>query len=400
MAHEVWITGIGVVSALGAGYEEHAEALRMGRSGLVPHELFGGREPDPCVCGIVPHRCMPHSIEESAGIRADLLLDFALRQALVSAGLGAGIHADIIAGTTLGNMHGATRYYSNVREGRPADPSLVRHFLPCMPLAWAARHNGIAGRRLTVCSACASSNAALGLAFRRISRGQCSRAIAGGFDAMSPFVAAGFNSLRLISAVPCKPFARDRNGLNPGEAAAMLVLESKEAAAERGARPLARLAGYGEALEAYHYTRSDPRGSGTEAALRKALTSAGAGPDAIGAIHLHGTGTEANDRSEYVACRSVFGDRLAFIPACSTKSATGHTFGAAGALNAVLSIISICERIIPATLFSENIDPEFAGLSISTRVRETSVVEMIASSALGFGGEASVVIIARAPEDA
>jgi 3-oxoacyl-[acyl-carrier-protein] synthase II len=162
---------------------------------------------------------------------------------------------------------------------------------------------------------------------------------------------------------------------------------------------LARVAGFGEALEAYHYTRSDPEGSGTEAALRRALESASKTSGDIGLLHLHGTGTDVNDRSEYVACRKVFGERLGSIPACSTKSATGHTFGAAGALNAVFSIVSMHENFVPATLNTTEIDPAFAGLHIDTSVRAVEGIAAVATSALGFGGESSVLILSRAERE-
>jgi 3-oxoacyl-[acyl-carrier-protein] synthase II len=188
----------------------------------------------------------------------------------------------------------------------------------------------------------------------------------------------------------------DRKGLNPGEGAAMLILESAESAKKRGATPLVALSGFGEALEAYHYTRSTPQGSGLVFAMRRALDSAGLQPDNIMCLHLHGTGTEANDRSEFKACSAVFGDRLASVPACSTKGATGHTFGAAGALNAVFAAISIIHGIIPATLNTERIDPEFRELNISASVRQAGNMSAVACSALGFGGESSVLILSKA----
>ncbi len=386
---------MGIISALGSGLDEHARALREGRSGLGPHELFGGREPDPCVCGIVPRKDLAAGIDESARDRADRLLDHAVKQALSEAGLGPGVEADIIAGTTLSNMHGGSLYYRDIRRGAEGDISLVRHFIPSAPVEFVARANAITGRHCAVCSACASASAALGQAFRRIAHGRCARAVAGGFDALSPFVVAGFNSLRLVSPSPSRPFDRDRDGLNPGEGAAMLVLESKDAALKRGARPLARIAGFGEALEAYHYTRADPEGSGLAASFRKALQSAGISPHEVGHLHLHGTGTHANDRSEYVACRKVFGEKLAAIPACSTKPLTGHTFGAAGAVNAVFSIVSIRDRFVPATRFCTNMDPEFEGLELPSQPQDRPGLCTVASSALGFGGEASVLIFSK-----
>ena len=393
---EIWVTGAGIVTCLGSGRSIHGEALRSSRSGLGRHELFGGAEPDPCVCGMVPAGVLALSIEESASSRADRLLDIALSAALSDAGLGDGAEADIVAGTTLGNMHGGTCYYRQLRDGKDADPGLIAHFLACSSVEHAARSHGICGSRQTVCSACASASAALGRAYRMIRSGRSRRVIAGGFDALSPFVVAGFNSLRLISSSPCRPFDRDRDGLNPGEGAAMLVLESRECARKRGASPLAAVKGFGEALEAYHYTRADPEGSGVSAALHNAMAGAGMSAGDIGHVHAHGTGTAANDRSEYMACRRVFGDRLRSIPVCSTKPLTGHTFGASGAVNAVFCIESTRQGVVPATRNFENIDHEFEDLRIAPHPLHVPSLATVASCSLGFGGEASVVLFGKA----
>ncbi|MBD3390658.1 MAG: hypothetical protein GF418_01420 [Chitinivibrionales bacterium] len=393
---EVWITGIGVVSALGSGFDAHADAVREMRSGLAGHALFDGQEPDPCMCGIVPPEILSASIEESAHDRCELLLDQAIGQALGHAGLYRGCNADVIAGTTLGNMHGGTRYYRGIHGGEEASPDLIRHFIPSTAIESVIRRHEIRGMHQTVCSACASASGALGRAFRRIRSGRCTRAMAGGVDALSPFVVAGFNSLRLVSSSRSRPFDRDRDGLNPGEGAAMLVLESAKEARERGARPLAKIAGFGEALEAYHYTRADPAGTGVTGALRDALSSSGMQASAIDHVHMHGTGTRANDRSEFVACRSVFGEHLKDIPACSTKPMTGHTFGAAGAINAVFVVTSLARGLVPATLYCENQDPEFAALRLLRVPERVPGLATVASCALGFGGEASVLIFSKA----
>jgi len=201
-------------------------------------------------------------------------------------------------------------------------------------------------------------------------------------------VVAGFNSLRLVSAQVCKPFDRDRDGLNPGEGAAALVLESAETAGRRRATPLAIVEGFGEALDAYHHTRAHPEGIGLVAAMGRALRTAGTTADTIGHVHLHGTGTQANDIAEYHACRRVFAERLPQIPACSTKSMTGHTFGGAGALSAAFCVLSLNHDIVPPTLFLENRDPAFDGLSVSAEPRTGLSVRRVISLALGFGGEA------------
>jgi 3-oxoacyl-(acyl-carrier-protein) synthase len=396
MPREVWITGVGIVSAVGTGIAAHAEAARASRSGLSHRSFFGGAAPDPCLVGMAPADIVSPVIEDTPANRADSLLDHALRQCMTDAHFEAGCAADLIAGTTLGNIAGATNYYRAVRTGAEADLSLIRHMLPCAAPLWAAKRNNIKGRCLAVSSACGSGMAAIGHAFRRVAAGHCDRVFAGGFDALSPFVVAGFNSLRLVSKRECRPFDRDRDGLSPGEGAAMLLVESKESALARNAQPLARLTGFGDALDAYHHTRAHPEGLGLQKAMTAALTAAGSGVEEIDHVHLHGTGTVANDASEYQAYKTVFGNRLSGIPACSTKSMTGHTFGAAGAIGAVFSIISLQWGLVPPTLFLENKDPAFSDLNaVQTSVARPEI-RMVMCTALGFGGESFALILSKA----
>ena len=392
---EVWITGAGIVSALGSGLEAHGQALVRGRTGLERHSLFEGRPPDPCLCGRVPQEILPGPLEETASRRANLLLDRALEEVLSGAGLRAPVDADFFAGTTQGNMHGGSLYYARQRQGEDPDPSLITHFLPCAPVLAVAREHGIQGKKSTVSSACGSAAAALGRAFFRIRGGRAKRVIAGGFEALSPFVVAGFNTLRLVSPQHCRPFDPQRRGLNPGEGAALLLLESADSARERGARPLARLDGFGDALDAYHHTRAHPEGRGVARSMTRALDLAGVGPDAVDHLHLHGTATASNDISEYRACARVFGSRLPHIPVCSTKPMTGHTFGASAAVSAVLSMLSLQQCLVPATLFNEQLDPQMEDLRLCQEAEKTPDLRRVMTTSLGFGGESYALLLSR-----
>ena len=394
--YDVWVTGVGVVSALGAGLEPHAAAVAEAKTGLSKQTFFNGHPPDPCMCAQVPHEVLPFAIEESAANRADLLLEAAVRQSLASAGLTSPVTADIFAGTTLGNMHGGTRYYQTIREQQRHDVSLVKHFLSCAPVAAVAKKCAVTGKRWTVASACGSAAAAIGHAFQKIRHGTRDRILAGGFEALSSFVVAGFNSLQLVSKKESKPFDKDRDGLNPGEGAAILVLESDKAAMARGATPLAKITGFGDALDAYHHTRAHPEGEGLIAAIKGAMHCAGVTPASLDHVHLHGTGTIVNDTSEFKALSAVFGNSLSSVPACSTKPMTGHTFGASGALNAVFSILSIHNNIIPATRFHENLDDSFTGLRLFNTPQKLPEITTVLSTSLGFGGEAFALIIEKA----
>ena len=394
-ANEIWVTGAGVITALGLGFEAHARAASQGDSGLGRVELFGGQAPDPVLCGRVPAPLLDPDLDATAADRATRLLTLCLDDALHSAGLGAQarVEADLLVGTTAGNMHGGTRYYQALRSGQAPDLDLVRDFLPCAPAARVARQAGLRGGVRTVCSACGSASAALGQALARLRAGRASRVIAGGFEALSPYVVAGFASLKLISAAPCRPFDADRDGLNPGEGAALLVLERAEDARRRGARPLCRLAGHGEALEAYHQTRADPAGSGVAAALGQALDDAGVAPHELACLHLHGTATRANDLSEQRACETLFGPALARLPVCSTKPMTGHTFGASGAVSAIFALASLTHGLVPATLNLAALDPELSGLAASAAPVALERPRHVACTTLGFGGEAFALVL-------
>jgi 3-oxoacyl-[acyl-carrier-protein] synthase II len=393
--HDVWITGIGIVSALGAGAETHLDAIKHSRTGLAPHPFFEDKYKSEFICGMVPHDALPYSIEESTAARANLLLDIACREALGQAGARDGCGADIVIGTTAGNFHGATLYYQQKRSGQTPDTGLVSGFLPGAPADYIAEKNRITGRRTTLSSACASGASAIGHAFRAIRNGHASMICAGGVEALCPFIVAGFNSLRLLSKKPCRPFDAARDGFNPGEGAAMMVLESAESATARGAQPLAVVKGFGEALEAFHHTRSNPDGSGIAAAMTKAISQASCETSAVDHVHLHGTATVFNDLSEYNGMKTVFGGRCGQVPVCSTKSMTGHTLGAAGAIAAVFAVLSLRHGIVPATLFHETLDPQFKDFFIVTSPLAKEL-KCVATTSLGFGGEVASLLLGRA----
>jgi 3-oxoacyl-[acyl-carrier-protein] synthase II len=218
---------------------------------------------------------------------------------------------------------------------------------------------------------------------------------AGGVEALCPFIVAGFNSLRLLSKKTCRPFDAGRDGFNPGEGAAMMVLESAASATARGAKPLAVVHGFGEALEAFHHTRSNPDGSGIAAAMTKAISQASCEAAAINHVHLHGTSTVFNDLSEYNAMKTVFGERCSQVPVCSTKSMTGHTLGAAGAIAAVFAVLSLRHDIVPATLFNETLDPQFKDLFIVKSPLAKELKHVVTTS-LGFGGEVASLLLGKA----
>jgi 3-oxoacyl-[acyl-carrier-protein] synthase II len=398
MKNEVWITGMGIVSALGAGVEAHREAITAARTGLAGHRFFEGKYAADFICGMVPQNAFPHSIEQSAGDRANRLCEMACREALRQAALDTNSEdtkAGLIVGTTSSNFHGGTLYYSQKRAGQLPDVKLVSGFIPAAVADHVARQCNLAGHRRTVSSACASGTTAIGHAFRLVSSGRSGCVVAGGVDALCPFIVAGFNSLRLLSKKHCSPFDANRDGFNPGEAAAMVVVESSDSAKKRGAKPCARISGFGEILEAFHHTRSNPDGSGIVTVISKAMAQAGCGPESIDHVHCHGTATVFNDLSEYNGLKNIFNERLGRMPVCSTKSMTGHTLGAAGAISAVLAVLSLSDGIVPATLFHETLDPQFPDLNVLKRP-ERHELRRVLTTSLGFGGETASLLIEKA----
>jgi 3-oxoacyl-[acyl-carrier-protein] synthase II len=398
MKNETWITGMGIVSALGAGVDAHREAVVTARTGLAHHTFFEGKYASDFICGMVPQNTFAYSIEQSAGNRANMLCEMACREAMHQAALDTtlkGIDAGLIVGTTSSNFHGGTVYYGQKRAGKIPDVNLVSGFVPATIADHVARQCNLTGNRRTVSSACASGTTAIGHAFRMVQSGRSARVLAGGVDALCPFIVAGFNSLRLLSKKQCSPFDANRDGFNPGEGAAMVVVESSDSARKRGAGPLARISGFGEVLEAFHHTRSNPDGSGIAHVMTKAMTQAAIGPDAIDHVHCHGTATVFNDLSEYNGMKLVFLDRLDRVPVCSTKSMTGHTLGAAGAISTVVAVLSLVEGVVPATLFHERLDPQFPDLCVLKKP-EKHEVRRVMTASLGFGGETASLLLEKA----
>jgi 3-oxoacyl-[acyl-carrier-protein] synthase II len=397
---EVWITGMGIVSALGSGVEAHREAIATARTGLASSRFFEGNYATDFICGMVPQSAFPRSIDQSAGERANLLCEMACKEALRQSSreesVANGIDAvGLILGTTSSNFHGGTMYYAQSRAGQIPDVKLVSGFLPATVADHVASRCNLTGRRRTVSSACASGTTAIGHAFRLVSSGKTRCVVAGGVDALCPFIVAGFNSLRLLSKKHCSPFDANRDGFNPGEGAALVVVESADSARSRGARPLGRITGYGETLEAFHHTRSNPDGTGIAAVMAKAMAQAGCGPESIDHVQCHGTATVFNDLSEYNGLKYIFKDRLSRIPVCSTKSMTGHTLGAAGAISAVFAILSLADETVPATLSHDTLDPQFSGLTVLKRPEKRDLDRVLTTS-LGFGGETASLLIEKA----
>ena len=368
----VAITAIGIVSAAGHGVAATTESLRCGRSGLGPLTLFDSPE-----CGAFPV-AQVRDVERRP--RTIALGRLALAEAL--AGIDPA-RCGLALGTTVGGMPESEMELPHFYADEPVGDDTVwrRHELGAVT-AELAREFGLRGPRLTVNSACASGAEAIACAAEVLLDGEADMMVAGGADALCALTLNGFASLLAVDEHGCRPFDRDRGGMSLGEGAAFVVLE-------RGAdHPLALLDGWGNSCDAYHPTAPDPEGRGAEAAMRAAL-----GDDLhVDYVNAHGTGTPDNDRAESRAIRRVFPDSVP--PFSSTKRIFGHTLGAAGAIEAVVSVHCIRDGFLPANVGFQTPDPEcgLVPLQTSSEVRPRRVL----SHSFGFGGTNSVLCF-RAP---
>jgi len=369
----VAVTAMGILTAAGRGLDATVEALRAGRSGLGPLTLFES----PC-CGHFP-------VAEVKGVderpRTIALARRALADVLSDAPEGFDpARCGLALGTTVGGMPESEielpRYYA----GEPVRDAGVwrRHELGSVGAALAAEFD-LRGPRLTVNSACASGAEAIACAAELLLDGEAESMIAGGVDAICALTLNGFASLLAVDERGCRPFDRDREGMSLGEGAAFLLLQ------RRAERPLAWLDGWGNSCDAYHPTAPDPEGRGAEAAMRAAL----GGNGAIDYVNAHGTGTPDNDRAESRALRRVFGD--AVPPVSSTKRVFGHTLGAAGAIEAVVSILCLTEGFLPSNPGFSTPDPE-CGLEPLAATRDARPRRVLSSS-FGFGGTNCVLCL-------
>jgi 3-oxoacyl-(acyl-carrier-protein) synthase len=331
--------------------------------------------------------------------RASRLALSVLDEALEAAGLpdGERSRGGLYTGTTSsGILEGEVA----LRGVGPGDPRPdYRHFddqyvAGAVGRAMAAVR-GLRGPRVTLSTACSSSANALVQAAAGIEQGRFTSAVVIGVDTITRMTYHGFGSLGLVSPVPCAPFDSGRQGLTLGEAAACLVIESADAARARGARVLARVLGWARNVDGHHITQPDPEGRGIEACIRAALAHAGLEPADVDHVNAHGTGTPQNDLVEGRIIGCVFGPR---VPVTSTKSYTGHTLGAAGALEAVYGALSINESLVPASLGIEELDGRLEINVVRGGPLEREL-RCVLSNSFGFGGNNCCVLLGR-PEAA
>ena len=400
----VVITGMGVISSLGTNADAFWNALTSGTSGIAPITATYADQirfnSVAEVCDFDPEKFLPVkplALQERFTQFALVAADEAVQQSGIEWRPELQEAAAVITGSSLGGR-GADEagYWELFHNNRTRVHPLT------IPLSMAnagASHisirYGLQGPVYTIATACSSAAHAIGQAFWMVRSGAAPLAIAGGSEApLFLGVLKAWEAMRVISKDTCRPFSADRSGLVLGEGGAMLVLEPLDDALARGARPLAEIVGFGMSSDATHLTLPNPEGAAR--AMRKAIQDSGLAPEQFGYINAHGTATEANDRTETAVIRSVFqahADRLAIS---STKSMHGHTLGAAGAIEAVASVLSLQHGILPPTANFTTPDPN-CDLDVIPNVARTLQVEACLSNSFAFGGLNAVLAFKRWP---
>jgi 3-oxoacyl-[acyl-carrier-protein] synthase II len=309
----------------------------------------------------------------------------------------------VIVGTGLGGLPTLEKYHTILLERGPG--RISPFFIP-MLIANEAPGNiaiqfGIKGPNLSIVTACATGAHSIGDAYRIIQYGDADVMVAGGTEAnLTPLTVGGFNALKAISTknehpeAASRPFDKERDGFVIGEGAGIVIMEELEHAKVRGAPIYAEIVGYGYNGDAYHITAPSPDGDGSIRCMRLALKDAGVAPEQVDYINAHGTSTDLNDASETIAIKQVFGAHAYKIPVSSTKSMIGHLLGAAGAVEAIFSILAIRDQVCPPTINYEHPDPECDLDYVPNKARK-HVINVAISNSFGFGGTNAVLAFRR-----
>ncbi len=394
----VAVTGMGIISAIGNNVEENYQSLILSKSGIATIQKTDTIHKDFIKVGEINFtnkeliKILQLPIKNNYS-RTALLAELAVKEAVKNANI-VNINScktGLISATSVGGMDQSEKqYYSQLKDSKAQKYIEVHDASDATKKV--AKSLGITDFATTISTACSSSANAIMLGARLIKAGKLDRVIVGGSDCLSKFTINGFKTLMILSEDNCMPFDANRNGLNLGEAAAFLVLESDAIIKKENKKVLAYISGYANANDAYHQTASSESGEGATLAMKNALKIANLTPKNIDYINAHGTATSNNDLSESVAISTVFGKDIPEFS--STKAFTGHTLAAAGAIEAVYSILAIQNKII------------FPNLNFKTAIQQTGLVpetkvvakkiNHVLSNSFGFGGNCSTLIFSKA----
>ena len=412
-ARRVVVTGMGLVTPLGNDLPTSWAGLVAGRSGITTIDAFDPSRLTVRIAGQVRDFDSSHVLDRKDQRRTDRYIQFGLvaaREAMDQAGLPDRLEGELaertgaILGTGLGGVgtlnEGIT---TNVTRGPDRiSPFLIPMGIPNVGSGQIAINYGMTGPNFATVSACATGGHAVGEAFETIRRDDADVMLAGGAEAgIYEFLVGGFAAMRALSTRnddpegASRPFDTGRDGFICGEGAGVLVLEELGHAQARSATPLAELVGYGATADASHITLPAPGGIGAVRAARRALEKAGLSPADVDHVNAHATSTPEGDKSELQAIKSILGDHAADVPITANKSMIGHTLGAAGAIESIVSVMTLREGCIPPTINLTNPDPEADGLTIVADEAARHDVRVVLSNSFGFGGQNTALIFTR-----
>ena len=406
----VVVTGMGMVTALGNDVGTTWAGLVAGRSGIRPIESFDPSRLDVRIAGEVRGLDASGILDRKELRRTDRCIQVSLvaaREALDQARLPERLEGElaertgVILGTGLGGVGTLIDGFTTnaLRGPDRISPFLIPMGIPNIGAGQVAIQFGMTGPNFTTVSACASGGHALGESSEIIRRGDADVMVAGGVEAcIYEAVLGGFASMRALSrrnddpAAASRPFDSGRDGFVIGEGAGVVILEALEHAEARGATILAELVGYGATADASHITLPAPGGIGAVRAARRALDKAGLTPDDVDHVNAHATSTPEGDKAELQAIRTIFGESVGRLSVTANKSMLGHTLGAAGAIEAIVSILTIRAGCVPPTINLTEPDPLASGLDLTPNVAVARPIRVALSNSFGFGGQNSALV--------
>ena len=385
----VAVVAAGIVSPLGFGLTETLQSLRQARDCVTPVTAFP----------VDKTRC-----KTAAQIDDERLLNKAQRRRdrrlhrashMVIAALAELLEAApefppeiAIVGTTSGGMSFGENFYRSLGNGNGCSAALIANYPPQKQIVDAMEKFGINVPAEVIANACASGTNAIGHAFNAIRAGRYQRILAGGYDALSELVFVGFDSLQAATPEKCRPFDCNRSGMVLGEGAALFALEELESACSRGTEILGEIIGYGISTDNHHLTQPNPDGSGPRRAMEQALAQPRLAPDQVGYVNAHGTATILNDSAEGKAIMELFGN----VPVSSTKSMMGHSLGAAGAIEAAVTLLALQHQFLPPNI---NFRESDLSLNVVANEAREAQFDSAVSNSFGFGGTNATIVFRK-----
>lgn len=387
---KIYITGQGLISSIGTGVQDSFAALSSMKSGIEQGRLDFNKSYKVGAIHLSDEELMRTHGLKTPGSRTALLGMIAAKEAFSGHTHHAEIRTGLISGTSVGGMDISEKEYRNYLEGKSHDTSNYRHHPSGTSSMEIAQELGISDFVNTISTACSSAANAIMMGARMIRNNRLDRVIVGGTDSLTAFTIAGFKSLMIFDEEWCRPFDESRKGLNLGEGAGFIVLESEKSLEISKREPIALLSGWSNASDSFHQTASSPDGFGAKLSMTEALKVANLRPEDIDYVNAHGTATPNNDLSESHAIKAIFDATIP--PFSSTKAYTGHTLAASGGIEAVFAIMALQHGALYPNLNFRNAIEE-TGLIPQLSFETGHRIKHVLSNSFGFGGNNSTIIL-------